>query len=294
MTLLIGYSPHKDDLGVIELACQFARSDAQKVHALTVVPQGWATAVAGDTDRDFQEWAAAEGEASATEALRYLATQPDVESAADWVSGRSVPQALLDQIERVDASMIVVGSGENGPRGYVTVTSKTDRLLHSSSVPIAIAPRGYHAGPSARVVRVTVGFRDDDATWTLLSRTADICRRTGANLRLVTFALRHKSMVTSSVSGAEDLVFAQWRRQAQAGQAEAVDYLRSQGFTDDTLETVVAEGRSWGGAMDTMEWGRGDVLVVGSSSTHKLAQVFLGSSAAKILRNSTVPVVVVP
>jgi len=57
------------------------------------------------------------------------------------------------------------------------------------------------------VVRVTVGFRDDDATWTLLSRTADICRRTGANLRLVTFALRHKSMVTSSVSGAEDLVF---------------------------------------------------------------------------------------
>jgi len=34
--------------------------------------------------------------------------------------------------------------------------------------------------------------------------------------------------------------------------------------------------------------------VVGSSSTHRLAQVFLGSSAAKILHNATVPVVVVP
>ena len=40
---------------------------------------------------------------------------------------------------------------------------------------------------------------------------------------------------------------------------------------------------------------RGDVLVVGSSSTSSLLQrVFLGSSAAKIVRNSPVPVLVVP
>ena len=38
----------------------------------------------------------------------------------------------------------------------------------------------------------------------------------------------------------------------------------------------------------------GDVLVVGSSRTHQLANVFLGSGGAKIVRNSPVPVVVLP
>jgi nucleotide-binding universal stress UspA family protein len=38
----------------------------------------------------------------------------------------------------------------------------------------------------------------------------------------------------------------------------------------------------------------GDVLVVGSSALGPLAQVFLGSRAAKVVRHSPVPVVVVP
>ena len=47
--------------------------------------------------------------------------------------------------------------------------------------------------------------------------------------------------------------------------------------------------------MDRLDWNRGDVLVVGSSSSsHLLTRVFLGSSAAKIVRNSPVPVIVVP
>ncbi len=294
MTILVAYSPHKDDGGAIDLACQFARSDDQAVHVVTVVPSGWSTPVAGDSDREFKQWAAAEGEASIEEARSLLAEHRDISATASWVSGRSVPQTLDDQVALTEPTMIVVGSGDNGLPGKVTVTTKTDRLLHSSGVPVAIAPRGYRAGPDETVARVTVGFRDDDATWSLLSRVADICHRTNSTLRLATFALRLRGMVTTSVSGAEDMVFEQWKSQARAGQHEAVEYLLAHGFTDQTLESVVAEGRSWGAAMDHMDWRRGDVLVVGSSSTHKLAQVFLGSSAAKILRNATVPVVVVP
>ena len=46
--------------------------------------------------------------------------------------------------------------------------------------------------------------------------------------------------------------------------------------------------------MDSVPWTAGDLLVVGSSSTHRLANVFLGSSASKIVRTATVPVIVVP
>lgn len=294
MTYLVGYSPHKDDRCAIALACQLARSESDTVHALTVVPQGWGTPVGHGTDHDFEAWAQAEGEASAAEATALLAEYADVTSAATWVSARSAPAAILAQAEALDASIIVVGSGLGGPLDRVTVTSKTDRLLHSSGVPVAIAPRGYSPADGARITRVTVAFRDDDATWNLLERVADICRRTSSRLRLVTYALRHRSMVTTTVSGAEDMVFQQWRQQALAAQAEAVSHLATVGFRPEELESVIAEGTAWQTATDSLDWHGSDLLVVGSSSTHRLAEVFLGSSAAKIVRSSPVPVVVVP
>ncbi len=295
MTILLGFSPHQDDTGALELACQLARSDHDSVHAVTVVPRAWPTAVAGDTDRDFRLWAQEEGESCAAMARRLLAEHADVSSEASWCSGRSVPQTLLDRAVELEASLIVVGSGDEGPHGRITLTSKTDRLLHSSDVPVAVAPRGYWAGPTARIERATLGFRGDDATWSLLDRAAGICSRVDASLRLVTYAVRGRTMRPSLVSGSEEMVHAQWVRQASAEQAKAVEHLRSLGFADDRVSSVVAVGTSWGGAMDRVEWNRNDVLVVGSSSSSNLlSKVFLGSSAAKIVRSSPVPVIVVP
>lgn len=294
MTFVVGYRPHKDDEGPLELACQLARAYGSPVEALTVVPQGWPTAVAGDSDREFRRWAVEEGQAGAVEALERLAAHPDVEATASWVSARSVPQALLDRVDAVDAGLVVVGSGEEVATGKVAVTSKTDRLLHSSPVPVAIAPRGYRAGEAATVTRATVAFRGDDTTWNLLDRVAGIVRETQSSIRVVTFAIRRGGMYTSGVPRAEDPVLRSWVAHAEEEQARARDHLTEQGFTDDEVECLTVVAGSWGGAMDRLEWGRGDLLVLGSSFSHRLAQVFLGSSAAKILRNATVPVVVVP
>ena len=295
MTILLGFSPHQDDTGALELACQLARSDHDSVHAVTVVPQVWPTPVAGDTDRDFRRWAQEEGEHCAATARELLLEHADVPSEASWVSGRSVPQTLLDRAAELEASLIVVGSGDDGPHGRISLTSKTDRLLHSSEVPVAVAPRGYWAGPTARIERATLGFRGDDATWSLLDRVAGICGRIDASLRVVTFAVRSRTMRPSLVSGSEEMVHTQWVAQATVEQADAVEHLRSQGFSDDRVSAVVAVGTSWGGAMDRLDWNRGDVLVVGSSSSSNLvSKVFLGSSAAKIVRSSPVPAIVVP
>ena len=295
MTYVVGFSPRKGDYSAIALVCQLARSDRDDVHAVTVVPQSWGTPVVGDTDREFKLWAEEQGAASVEEALALLAEHPDIPSTASFAAGRSVPQALLGRAEELGATLIVVGSGDDGPSGMVQVTSKTNRLLHSSRIPVAIAPRGYRSPPGAKVDRVTVGFRGDDATWTLLDQVSAIARRVGASLRLVTFAVRKSTMYPPrGVSDAEDMVHVQWQEQARRELTEAVAHLRQSGFADDQVESQLAAARSWGGAMDALEWGRNDVLVVGSSSSHPLAQVFLGSSAAKILRNSPVPVIVVP
>lgn len=294
MTVLVGYRPHKDDLGALDLACQLARSYGGSVQAVSVVPRGWPTAVAGDTDREYKRWAAEEGAASAAEAAEYLATHADVPTESSWVADRSVPHALLQRAKTLGVEFVVVGSGDQVAHGHVGVTSKTGRILHSSDVPIAIAPRGYQAGPGVKVDRITLAFRGDDATWTLLDRVADRIRSGDVPLRLVTFAIRAHTMYPRTVSGAEDMVLNEWVDQARAEQAEAAEHLRGLGFTDDDLSLEVAVGRSWGAAMDALAWHRGDLLVVGSSSTHVLAHVFLGSSAAKIVRYSPVPVIVVP
>jgi nucleotide-binding universal stress UspA family protein len=57
---------------------------------------------------------------------------------------------------------------------------------------------------------------------------------------------------------------------------------------------VIGHGESWDEALEDVEWEEGDVLVVGSSSSGPIARVFLGSRASRIVRNSPVPVVVVP
>lgn len=293
MTYVVGYSPHKDDGSALKLACQLARSESDQVHAVTVVPRGWGNPLAGDTDREFEQWAAAEGEASADLAMRHLGEQPEVEATASWITGRSVPQALLERATELDASILVVGSGEDTADGQVSLTSKTSRLVHSSDVPIAIAPRGYDCG-GGRITRVTVGFRDDDTAWSLLEKVARICRRVNAQLRVVTFVVRPRRMATTTVSHAEDQILQQWVNQVTNAQVEAADFLASQGFDGDDVELLLAEGDSWKEAIQALSWQAGDILVVGSSSTHKMSQVFLGSSASKIVRLSPVPVVVVP
>ena len=69
---------------------------------------------------------------------------------------------------------------------------------------------------------------------------------------------------------------------------------RGPGPRATAVETVVGRGASWAEALDDLDWGEGDVLVVGSSELGPVAQVFLGSRATKILRHSPVPVFVIP
>jgi nucleotide-binding universal stress UspA family protein len=293
MTCLVGYSPHQDDRSAIELACQLARSEQQPVRSVTVVPSGWGNPLAAGTDREFENWAAEQGRSSAELAAGHLAEHPKIESTARWVTGRSVPQALLTQAAESDASILVLGSGSDAEPGRIRLTSKTERVVHSSTIPVAIAPRGYRT--DSPVTRVTVGFRDDDAGWSLLTRIAEMAHQVSARLRVVTFMVApHRRVVTSSVPNAEAQVLQRWRTQVEQSHAEALGYLNSQGFSGDDLELCLADGADWADAIGAVRWVDGDVLVVGSSATHRLAQVFLGSSASKIVRNSPVPVVAVP
>jgi nucleotide-binding universal stress UspA family protein len=295
MTYVVGYSPWHADFGLLDFAAQLARSDAQTLRVVVVVPDTWPTPVAGDTDREYGQWAAQQGADAVAEAERLLRDRsPDVAAEVVWEAGRSVPPMLLAQAEKLGAEIIVVGSAQHGPSGQITVSSKTNRLLHSSPVPVAIAPRAYHPMKGSKITRVTCAFRGDDASRTTLARTAEICNRTGQDLRVVTFGVRGRRMYPPEVSGAEQVVLDAFLEQSGAAQRDALAALAADHQLPAAVESTLAVGRSWADAMDDLDWHREDVLVVGSSSTGAFSRIFLGSSAAKIVRYAPVPVIVVP
>ena len=168
--------------------------------------------------------------------------------------------------------MLVVGSSGDAEPGRIRLSSKTDRLVHSSPVPVAIAPRGYRTDHP--VTRVTVGFRDDDASWSLLARVAEICHRASAHLRVATFVVAPpRRPVTARSSHTETQVIDLWKAQAANAQREAKTYLDSQGFDETSLEFAIAQGPDWGRAIRMLDWEDGDILAVGSSATHPVARV---------------------
>lgn len=292
MTLVVGFSPDKGDKSALHLGATLARSAGEDLRVVVVVPAPWPTPVARGADREYEAWVKDHGDRSVAQVSELLAEYcPDVAATAVAVPGKSEAATLIDQAEEAGASMIVVGSGSDGSWGTIVVSSTADRLLHSSPVPVAIAPRGYRAGPGATVSRATCAFRGDEASRDVLVRTASICRQVKAGLRVVTFGVRGRTMYPPEVLGEADIL-AVYVEAAAAAQAEAVAALGDS--APGTVETSVATGRSWAEALEDVHWDKTDVLVVGSSSSSLLQRLFLGSNAIKIVRHSPVPVVVVP
>jgi hypothetical protein len=81
---------------------------------------------------------------------------PDVSAAFTTVKARSASTGLLEAAEQHNASLIAVGSSTAGLFGRISLSSVADRLLHSSHVPVALAPRGFRVGDTGKVDCITV------------------------------------------------------------------------------------------------------------------------------------------
>lgn len=178
--------------------------------------------------------------------------------------------------------------------GRVALGGVSERLLHSSPVSVALAPRGFHC-PGAQVTRVTAAFGGGDPTEDLVLSAAHEAAEVGASLRLVSFAVRPRSTISAGIgSRGEEGIVEEWMR-GMEDHARGTIAKVSQLPQPPTIESSqVGHGTTWEGAMSSVDWEDGDVLVVGSSRHGPLAQVFLGARTSKIIRYSPVPVVIVP
>jgi nucleotide-binding universal stress UspA family protein len=288
--MLVAYAPDGRGRAVLHLAGMLARSAGDDLLLCAVVPVAWPPSPAR-VDAEYR----AELVRAAEDALEGARGRLPDDIAVSTVvhHARSTPAGLLEVAEQREAGVIVAGSSAAGGAGSVTLGSATSRLLHSSPIPVALAPRGFRVGGGARVTRVTAAF--GGAGEDLVVGAAGVAARVGATLRLASFAVRPRSPYTVAVGREADAsAVREWIAGIEASQQQVLERVRELPSVPDECEAVVGRGESWEDALEDVEWEDGDVLVVGSSSIGPVARVFLGSRSAKIVQHAPVPVVVVP
>jgi nucleotide-binding universal stress UspA family protein len=291
MTMIVGYPPDRRGRAALELAAMLARSAGDDLVVACVVPAPWTPGMAR-VDAEYRKSLDTIAESALEEARAEMPQGPETRFVRH--AAQSAPAGLLELVEKHGARFLVVGSSSAGVFGHVVLGSVSDRLLHSSPVPVALAPRGLRCDPDAGVTRVSVAYGGPSAEQ-LVESAAAVAAGIGASLRLVSFAVWSRPPYTSALgTDSEDLVIQEWTAKILERARATLAGLGEQERPPADLELAIGRGESWGEALDDIEWDEGDVLLVGSSPRGPLSNVFLGSHATKIVRHSPVPVVVVP
>ena len=291
MTVLLGLPRRRGATAAVQLAAQLARSLREDLIVCTVVPAPWPAGV-GRIDAEYQQHL---DEAAAEALARARASAPEDVAATFHVErARSTPAGLLHVAERTGADLLVLGSARSGGIGRVSFGGVTERLLHSSHIPVALAPRGFRCRPATRVTRLTAAFGAAEGSAGFVLAAAGMATRLHVPLRVASFAVRPRPPLTAGIgSRAESSLVEEWVADVGRAQHEVLDRVKALPEAPPA-QGVVGRGTDWDDALEDIGWDDGDVLTVGSSSVGPLARVFLGSRSSKIVRSSPVPVVVVP
>ncbi len=192
----------------------------------------------------------------------------------------SPARGLATMAQHLEANAVVIGGGPASG-------GAASALLHASPFPIILAPRTSAHRGVARLGAVTcaLGPRTQDD----LVRIAALCAQVADTPLRVMSLLVPAADVRDGTPARPEHRDAMYRRLADAT-------LLAQGClpVDFPVSSVLVEGDSITDAATRIEWGPGDVVVLGSSRLALPRRAFVGSSAAKMLRVVNVAAVVVP
>jgi nucleotide-binding universal stress UspA family protein len=291
MTIVIGLAPNARGSAAVHLGSMLARSLSEDVVVAAVVPRPWPP----NPYRIDSEYLQLQ-EQAADRALAVARTQIGSDLTVELVAhqARSVSSGLLEVARDRKATLVALGSSAGGVLGLVSLGGVADRILHSSDIAVALAPRGFDTGTDCpRVSRITVAFGRADKDSDLLLTAAGVAESIGASLRVACFAVRPLTPATGSVErGAEDLVVDAWAHHIADDIRQTLSS-GDPGSVSTRVDIVVGQGGSWGEALADVSWVDGEVVAVGTSSS-AISRFFLGSHASKIVRSSPVPVSLLP
>ncbi|MET4431805.1 universal stress protein [Mycolicibacterium sp. 624] len=282
MHLTVGYlaTPTGDD--GVALAGVLAKTFGATVDVVLVVREELPDGHPGRAQ--YQEFLLERGKEWISKAISTLAAA-GIKAAATVTIGDSFPEMLMSFAEEHHSDLIVVGGARDGFFGGHVIGPVSSALLHTSSIPVALAPRGYAEDPPAAITAVTAAVPTKAGDDNPLPFAITLASAAGLSIRMV-------SLVSAeNLATAENLEDLRAQQIAAARENLAV---ADRALPDTTIESLVAEGMTLESALKKLNWSDSEVLVVGSSRFAAPKRIFLGSTASRILAGTDAPVIVIP
>ncbi|HSI80985.1 MAG TPA: universal stress protein [Solirubrobacterales bacterium] len=213
----------------------------------------------------------------------------DVEIDTRAIVEGSPARALNDLAEGVDPVALVIGSSRRGAIGRVLLGSVGSALLSGAPCPIAVAPHGYAAADSRRLLRIAVAVNGSEEAWPALAAAAGLAGRLHAGLAV--------------------LAVVEPIRLSHGGQYPAIDPATYRDASERELGRVLeravelvpdeipAERRLLeGDPAEVLSEAAADfdLLVVGSRAFGPIRRALLGSVSAQLMRAAPCPVLLLP
>lgn len=278
--IVVGYTATKAGKDALALGVRLAEATASELHTVVILPAD-SRSVITPPDAAYDDYLEERAGQWLTEAAERI---PEATAATAHVRfADSVGEGLIAVADELDATHIVVGAANGAVRGRYRLGTTASELLHTSDVPVVLAPKGTRKAVADGIPRLTVAVGTRPGADMLLDEAVALAAATGASLRLV-------SLVTVDLPSNVDTGVI---RIAGAAHADQVLTTAQEALeADSTVE--VGRGDSIEEAVTALEWMPGELVLVGSSRFARPRRLFLGSTAAKMIRALPVPMIVVP
>ena len=285
MKLVVGYLATPGGADAMALGARLALTLGAQVEACIILPPDRALPTLTGT-RDYEAKLGEQAEKWLAEAL---ASVPENIAACSHVTFHdSFADGLIRETARLEADAIVVGGSGGGLAGSYSLGSVVNELLHSAPVPVAVAPRGTRESKVDRVREVTCAIGQRHGADLLLEKAVRFSKAAGTPLRLV--SLVALDPVFGALRGDDEAV----RERALAHARQVLETAKNSLPEGFPVTATAVDGPTVEEAVRKLEWHDGDLIMVGSSRLSAPKRLFLGSTAAKMLRVLDVPMMVVP
>lgn len=282
-SIVIGYTATDAGADAAALGVRLARSLGARVHLVMVLPNEGTRSAAVPPERAYADHIMAQARKWLSDAAATLPS--DLTRTGHVRFAESFAAGLVAAGEEFDARVIVVGAAGGGLFGRHRLGSVASELLHSSTIPVALAPAGFAQQDDHVLPRVTAAVGIRPGADALLDEAASVATDAGVPLRLI-------SLMSFDVPPGLDTAAI---RIVQDGHAESVLEKAAAAVPADLSTTIEqAAGDSVEDAVAHLSWLPGEVILVGSSRLAQPRRLFLGSTAAKMLHELPVPMIVVP
>lgn len=283
--IVVGYTATDAGRDAIVLGARLARALKSSLHLVIVLPNEGTRSPIVPPERSYEGYLRGQAQEWLRDAAGHV---PDEITRSGHVRfDESFAAGLVSAAEEFGAGLIVVGAANGGRFGFHRLGTVASELLHSSTVPVALAPSGTGETATADlpISRLTTAIGTRAGADALLDASVRFAQAAGVPLRLLSLATLDvpPGMDTGAIRLVDNVHSNDVLARAKASLEDRVD-TQVESVVGDTVEEAVS----------LTAWEPTEIAIVGSSRLAQPRRLFLGSTAAKMLHELPVPMIVVP